>query len=70
MNVELTVKGDIEKLSLGPADILLITAPGLRNIHDLEMVAERIKNRIPEAWRDRILILGGDEISVKVATQS
>ncbi len=60
MNIELTIKGDIEVLHLEPGDKLVVTLTEHTAEHFAEAVAQ-IKEHLEQKFPDNeVLIVGGD----------
>lgn len=48
-----------EALTIGPDDVLVVRVSDTVSVQQLTELAERIRARMPESIRDRVLVLGG-----------
>ncbi len=61
--MSLEIKGEIEKLSLGPDDVLVVTSPGPLSPAARENVAETLRDAFGER-RKVVVMHGGLKLSV------
>lgn len=68
INVELTVKGDIERLHLGPGDVLMITLHNVRSRPAFEEIRQAIDVAMEaKGFGGKYVVMAGEQVELKVA---
>jgi hypothetical protein len=67
MSVELTIKGDVERLHLGPDDVVVVTLQGVHTSERFQEVAEIVGKAMDRlGLKDRFLVLTAETALISV----
>lgn len=67
MNVELTIKGDIQRMHLEPNDVLVLTVPATITEDTVEVIREQMKVFMRKVGLDNRVLVLSDEIHLQIA---